>query len=184
MFNIDLYWDIGQRYWESSTSILCYLDMVQLFHRTGWKETTPIKFQLEFRWRYFRSWFTGGTDRRWSGIAETSPIQCSQGDSMWWVQGWEFYRESIQVWVSYLLINDNHVIYMYVQYLLHFVERTHIKCEKLRWQISVREPIAIICFMMLFINRLCHFGAKHVWKFSGCKNRYLDIIIVAIYLFL
>ena len=82
-----------------------------LLHRIGWKETTPIKFQFEFRWRYFWSWFTGGTDRRWSGIAETSPIQCSQGDSMWWVQGWEFYRESIQVWVSYLLINDNHVIY-------------------------------------------------------------------------
>ena len=66
------------------------------------------------------------------------------------------------MWVSYLQINDNHVIYMYIQYLLHIVERTHIECERLRWQISVREPIAIICFMMLFINKLCRFGAKHV----------------------
>ena len=76
--------------------------------------------------------------------------------------------------VSYLQINDNHVIYMYGQYLLYFVEHTHIECEKVRWQVSVREPIA---------KGLCHFGAKHVWKFSGCKNQYLDIIIVVIYLF-
>ena len=35
----------------------------------------------------------------------------------------------------------------------------------------------------LFTKGLCHFGAKHVRKFSGCKNQYLDIIIVVIYLF-
>ena len=64
------------------------------------------------------------------------------------------------MWVSYLLMNDNHVIYMYmyVQYLQHFVERTHIECEKLRWQISVREPIAIICLQKDFailVQNMC-----------------------------